>query len=257
MGPQLLRESHRRSEQKIPEAWLQFVNNTTALANKLYEYTYAVLDELHKESLLPDIVQLGNEINPMILQEDELVWPIDWTRNTTLLNSAIKAVKDFSADSDKELETMLHIAQPENGLWWFEQATQAGVIGYDWIGISYYPNWSDFSVSNIQQPLRTLIDTYNKKLMIVETAYPFTLDYADTQVNILGSSAILEGYPATQQGQLNFLKTLSLEVKKAGGSGVVYWEPTWISTSCNSAWENATLFDFNGVPTMAMQFYNQ
>ena len=244
-------------KQTIPAAWLLLVDDTPALAQELYDYTYEVLDELYKEGLAPDIVQVGNEINPMILQEGELVWPIDWSRNATLLNKAIKAVRDFSQYKDKVIEIMLHIAQPENGLWWFEQATEAGITNYDWIGISYYPLWSDHSISTIQEPLKTLIDTYNKKLMIVETAYPFTLDYNDTQGNILGQSAILDGYPATEQGQLNFLTALTAEVKKAGGTGVVYWEPAWVSTTCKSAWENATLFGFDGVPTLGMQFFNQ
>ena len=244
-------------KQTIPAAWLSLVNDTPALAQELYDYTYEVLDELYKEGLAPDIVQVGNEINPMILQQGELSWPIDWNRNATLLNKAITAIRDFSQDKDKVIEIMLHIAQPENGLWWFDQATEAGITNYDWIGISYYPVWSDYTISNIKQPLKTLVDSYNKKLMIVETAYPFTLNYNDTQGNILGQSAILEGYPATEQGQLNFLTALTAEVKKAGGTGVVYWEPAWVSTTCKSAWENATLFGFDGAPTLGMQFFNQ
>ena len=227
------------------------------LASELYDYTYDVLIELYYLQLTPDIVQLGNEINPMILQQGELVWPIDWTRNALLLNSAIQAVEDFSSQTNKKVETMLHIAQPENALWWFEQATKAGVRDYQWIGISYYPQWSEYSVSNIHQPLKNLIENYNKKLMIVETAYPFTLDYVDSQNNILGTSAILDEYPATQEGQINYLTSLSEEVKKSGGLGIVYWEPAWISTDCNSAWENATLFDFSGRPTLGIQFFNQ
>jgi arabinogalactan endo-1,4-beta-galactosidase len=37
---------------------------------------------------------------------------------------------------------------------------------------------------------------------------------------------------------------------RAGGVGVVYWEPAWVSSRCKtrwgtgSHWENATLFDF-------------
>ena len=244
-------------QQTIPAAWLPFVNNVFRLASELYDYTYDVLIELYYLQLTPDIVQLGNEINPMILQEGELVWPIDWTRNALLLNSAIQAVEDFSSQTNKKVETMLHIAQPENALWWFEQATKAGVRDYQWIGISYYPQWSEYSVSNIQQPLKNLIENYNKKLMIVETAYPFTLDYVDSQNNILGTSAILDEYPATQEGQLNYLTSLSEEVKKSGGLGIVYWEPAWISTDCNSAWENATLFDFSGIPTLGIQFFSQ
>ena len=244
-------------KQLIPSAWLPIVDNTSALASKLYDYTTEVLYELNDEGLNPDIVQLGNEINTMILQEGELEWPINWTRNSILINSAINAVRDFSRISGNKVETMLHIAQPENGLWWFDEASKAGINDFDWIGLSYYPQWSEYNLSNIRQPLETLINSYNKKLMIVETAYPFTLDYADSQNNIIGSSGILEGYPATQQGQLNFLLELTSELKRSGGLGLIYWEPAWVSTSCNSAWENVTLFDFDGLPTLGMQFLNQ
>ena len=86
---------------------------------------------------------------------------------------------------------MLHIAQPENGLWWFEQATQNGVTDFDWIGLSYYPLWSDYTLSNVSNAFRTLINTYNKRLMVVETAYPFTMDNADSANNILGNDALI------------------------------------------------------------------
>lgn len=244
-------------KQIIPAAWLSLIDDTPALAQELYDYTHEVLDELHNEGLTPDIVQVGNEINPMILQEGELVWPIDWNRNATLLNKAIKAVRDFSTDAEQNVEIMLHIAQPENGLWWFEEATDAGVTDYDWIGISYYPKWSDYTLENLQTPLQSLVSDYGKKLMVVETAYPFTLDYADTKNNLFGGSSLLDGYPATQDGQLAFLTDLVSVTKSAGGAGVVYWEPAWVSTTCKSAWENATLFGFDGVPTLGMQFFNQ
>ena len=243
-------------KQTIPAAWLSLIDDTPALAQELYDYTYEVLDELHDEGLTPDIVQVGNEINPMILQREGLL-PMDWNRNATLLNEAIKAVRDFSTDADKTVEIMLHIAQPENGLWWFEQATNAGVADYDWIGISYYPEWSDYTLENLQTPLQSLVSDYGKKLMVVETAYPFTLDYADTKNNLFDDSSLLDGYPATQEGQFAFLTELVSVTKSAGGAGVVYWEPAWISTSCRSAWENSTLLDFAGKPTKGMRFYNQ
>ena len=98
--------------------------------------------------------------------------------------------------------------------------------------------------------------------MIVETAYPFTLTNADDADNILGSDALLDGYPATQQGQLDYLTTLGKIVYAVGGEGVVYWEPAWVSTGCStrwgtgSHWDNATLFDNEDKATLGMQFYN-
>ena len=250
------------SKQQIPAAWINVIDDTQTLGNVLYNYTYNTLLELFNEDLLPNIVQVGNEINPMILQDGDLVWPIDWERNSYLINKGIEAVRNISEDKNETIEVMLHIAQPENGLWWFEQATQNGVTDFDWIGLSYYPIWSDYSLDEVQTPLTTLKNTYNKKLMIVETAYPFTMDNADNANNILGNDALVNGYPASQQGQLNYLNQLKTVVKNAGGEGIVYWEPAWVSTDCftlwaqGSHWDNATLFDHDNKANLGMKFYN-
>jgi arabinogalactan endo-1,4-beta-galactosidase len=250
------------AKQKIPAAWESEMNNKVALGDLLYNYTYETLNNLAKEGLLPEIVQVGNEINPMILQGDELVWPIDWDRNAYLINKGIKAVRDISKDKNKKVEVMLHIAQPENGLWWFKDAAANGVTDYDWIGLSYYPIWSEYTLSTVGTPLKTLINTYHKKLMVVETAYPFTLSDIDAAGNILDAKALINGYPATQQGQLDYLNKLQEVIENTGGEGLVYWEPAWVSTGCStlwgtgSHWDNATLFDQNNKATLGMQFYN-
>lgn len=250
------------SKQQIPAAWKNEINNTEALGDLLYNYTYNTLNELSRSNLLPDMVQVGNEINPMILQDGDLQWPIDWVRNSSLINKGINAVRDISRVKNKSIEVMLHIAQPENGLWWFEQATQNGVTDFDWIGLSYYPIWSDYNLTNVGSAFSTLISTYNKRLMVVETAYPFTLSNADSANNILGTDALIDGYPATQEGQLNYLNQLQSIIENAGGEGLVYWEPAWVSTGCStlwaqgSHWDNATLFDHNNKATLGMQFYN-
>jgi len=250
------------SKQEIPSDWLNYINDTETLGDLLYNYTFDTLNNLANSNLLPDIVQIGNEINPMILQHDELKWPIDWVRNSSLINKGIKAVRDISSKTSVNVEVMLHIAQPENGLWWFKEADSAGISDYDWIGLSYYPIWSEYTLSNISSPLKTLIDNYNKRLMIVETAYPFTLQNADNTNNILNEDSLISGYPASQQGQLNYLNELKKKIEEAGGEGLIYWEPAWVSTNCKtlwgqgSHWDNATLFDHNNKSTLGMQFYN-
>ena len=67
-----------------------------------------------------------------------------------------------------------------------------------------------------------------------------------------------------RQGQLDYLLELTNIVKNVGGEGIIYWEPTWISTNCStlwgkgSHWDNATtLFDHNYKANLGMQFYNQ
>ncbi len=250
------------SNQQIPAAWLEHVNNTNVLGNLLYDYTFDTLNALANQNLLPDIVQVGNEINPMILQDGEPQWPINWERNSYLINKGIQAVRAISSERNKTIEVMLHIAQPENGLWWFEQATQNGVTDFDWIGLSYYPIRSTYTLDNVGLAFSTLKNNYNKKLMVVETAYPFTLSDVDAANNILGEDAVINGYPATQQGQLNYLNQLTSVIKNAGGEGLIYWEPAWVSTDCftlwaqGSHWDNATLFDTDNKATLGLSFYN-
>ncbi|THD69876.1 arabinogalactan endo-1,4-beta-galactosidase [Robertkochia marina] len=250
------------AKQEIPKAWEDHIDDTAALGKLLYDYTYQTLTELKREDLLPEMVQVGNEINGMILRQGEGTGSIDWERNSYLINTGIKAVRTVSMEIDRPIEIILHIAQPENALWWFQDATANGVTDFDWIGLSYYPNWSEYKFDRLGEVLADLVETHRKKLMIVETAYPYTLDNADQANNILGTEALISGYPASKEGQLNYLLDLEKIVKNSGGQGLIYWEPAWVSTSCStrwgvgSHWDNATLFDNNGKPTPGMEFYH-
>lgn len=248
-------------KQEIPAAWSNQINDTQTLGALLYDYTYSTLTELHREHLLPEMVQVGNEINSMILRRGEQTETINWIRNTYLLNKGIEAVRDVSAKLNKEIEIMLHIAQPENALTWFREAKKHKVTDFDWIGISYYPKWSRIPMDSLTPALDTLIREHHKKLMIVETAYPYTLEDTDKASNLLNEEALVPDFPATPQGQLDYLIALKNIVQRSGGSGIVYWEPAWISTPCEtrwgkgSHWDNATLFDANGKVNLGMNFY--
>lgn len=237
-------------KQFIPKAWAH-ITDTNALAKALYDYTINTLSALDKKNLLPDMVQVGNETNIEILQqESSIVHSIpNWQRNATLLNSGIKAVRDYSTLSGKSIQIILHIAQPENALWWFKQASENGVADYDIIGLSYYPQWSTYTLPQLPNAIKELRETYRKSVMIVETAYPWTLDNFDKAGNVLGKQAVQADFPATPKGQVLYLVTLTQLVKASGGLGVIYWEPAWVSTRCStlwgkgSHWENASFFD--------------
>ena len=248
------------NKQQIPEAWFPVIDNLEALGDSIYNYTYKTLEKLDAKNLLPEMVQVGNETNIMILQKDDKIGEMNWERNAYLLNKGIKAVRDLSKSKDKKIEIMLHVAQPENGLWWFKQAKENGITDYDWIGISYYPKWSKYDLKEVSEAFKTLIKTYKKKLMVVETAYPFSLENIDNANNILGNDALIDGYSATEKGQLKYLLDLKNVIQESGGKGLIYWEPAWVSNSCStrwgkgSHWENAALFNFNLEPTLGLNF---
>lgn len=249
-------------KQKVPAAWLPIVNKLEVLGDSIYNYTSRVLFTLDQRGLAPEYVQIGNEINAEILQDPSKEYrQINWERNAYLINKGILAARDFSEKSGLNTQVMLHIAQPENAIWWFEKARAYGIIDYDWIGISYYPLWSSYDLQSLPEAIQVLSNTSQKKVMVVETAYPFTLNNADGANNILGSSALIDGFPASENGQYRYLQALVKTLDNAGAKGMVYWEPAWISTDCStqwgkgSHWDNATLFDHNGKVNEGMKIY--
>lgn len=259
LGLQVLLDFHYSDDwadggkQVIPAAWAG-ITDEKALAQALYQYTFDTLTALNSAGLMPDMVQVGNEINVEMLGQAD--WPkdrpIDWERDARLINAGIRAVRDAGARSAIKPKVMLHIAQPENVEPWFAAATKAGVTDFDVIGISYYPKWSKETIAGLGATINRLRFRYpHAEVMVVETAYPWTFDYADSAPNQLGTDSVLPGYPATPDGQAAYLKALSQAVIANGGAGVVYWAPDWVSTPCRtrwgqgSNWENATLFDFH------------
>ena len=99
--------------------------------------------------------------------------------------------------------------------------------------------------------------------MILETAYPWTSEYADSYNNRFSSQTPLNGYPFTKEGQTKFMVDLCQFMLNAGGNGVMYWEPAWISShlkdlwGTGSSWENCTFFDFtrNALPSIDYMRY--
>jgi arabinogalactan endo-1,4-beta-galactosidase len=221
------------------------------LGHVLYEYTFGVLTELDAHGLMPDIVQVGNEINTEILRaENAAGYPINWERNAYLLNEAIRAVRDAGVQAGQAPRVMLHVAKPEEVEGWLRSAERAGVTDFDIIGISYYPGWSNHSIETAANVVRKLRYQFGKEVLIAETAYPWTLGGALDAGNILNETNLLPDYPATPEGQRAFVIDLMQAVLDSGGLGIVYWEPAWVSTDCRtlwgtgSHWENAAFFDF-------------
>ena len=248
-------------KQFIPAAWAG-ITDDAALSQALYQYTFDTLMALDHDGLMPDLVQVGNEINSEILQPEGTKWhPINWDRNARLINAGIKAVRDAGAKSAIKPKVVLHIAQPENVEPWFAAAVKASVTDFDVIGISYYSKWSKYTIRQLGIEIVRLRMLYpSKEVLIAETGYPWTTAWKDNQPNTLGEDSIIPYYGGTREGQKNYLMDLATTVLANGGTGVLYWEPTWVSTDCKtpwgrgSSWENATLFDFDNDVLPGMDF---
>ena len=246
--------------QTMPAAWNGL--SLAILKDSVYNYTLAVLNYLKAKNLTPEMIQVGNETNQGMLWPTGKTSGSNFTAFCDLLKSGIKAVRDFSATSTIKPEIILHVAQLDFAPYWCTNViTNGGITDFDIIGLSHYSKWATVNaMADIKTNISNLKTTYGKKVMIVETAYPFTTAAADSYNNLIDAAAQVNGYPISNEGQYNYMKDLTQAVISGGGSGIMYWEPAWITSSYHdlwgtgSSWENMCLFDFNSNALPAMDY---
>lgn len=232
--------------QTKPAAWAGA--SFAQLKDSVYVYTKKIVTEIN-----PDIIQIGNEIDAGLL------WPEGKSNNLPqmkeLIAQGIRAVREQSAQT----KIMLHNAGVFNAAFFF---ANMATLDYDIMGLSYYPLWHGKDISSMQSALNALGTQFNKDIVIAETAYPFTLGWNDYTNNIIGlSSQILPEYPASEQGQKDFLtriKTIVLNSNR--GIGVCYWGGEWVAflgplSTNGSSWENQALWDFNNKALPAISVF--
>ena len=253
------------------------------LGSAIYQYTETVLRELKEKGLAPDMVQVGNEItNGFVWPEGQLDTYLyleekqperKYEKMFSLLNKGIQAVRDV----DSGMKIVLHLdVGGDNGLYreWFD-AAELYNVDYDVIGLSYYPYWHA-SLEKLESNICDISQRYQKDILVVETAYGFTLEgEEDCSLVFTRECENQGGYPATPEGQAEFLKDLITCIRKVPenrGKGFFYWEPAWIPGNgttwatlegqeytgdrapVGNTWANQALFDYKGnvLPGLAM-----
>lgn len=213
------------AKQVKPKAWSEISGEE--LEGTVYGYTMQVLKELKRNDIVPEMIQIGNEITKGFL------WPdghVDHVQNMArLLKSGIKAARAVCPDS----RIVLHLDfGTNNELYreWFNDLEPYN-IDYDVIGMSYYPHWNG-SMEKLLENMNDISSRYNKDVIVAETSIGYTLENLGCKGTVYGKNEEkATGYPATKEGQKNFLKDLIATVKgvKDGrGAGVFYWEPAWL-----------------------------
>ncbi|HVO73935.1 MAG TPA: glycosyl hydrolase 53 family protein, partial [Ignavibacteriaceae bacterium] len=250
------------TNQQKPSAWRSI--SFEELNDSVYSYTFNVIKKLDSLNILPDMVQMGNEISHGFLwpdgRIDDLFDGQQWVQFSSLLKSGINAVKDASSDSS--VPVMLHTdrGSDNSACKSFFNNLISNQVPFDIIGLSYY-SWWQGALSQLEENVNDLSVRYNKDIIIVETAYPWTLDKADTLKNFVDSTSLLNSvYPPTVEGQDSFLTSLMELVKNipnGKGKGIFYWAPEYISVPpLYSSWENLTFFDFSGRVLNSIKAFN-
>jgi len=148
-------------QQYKPKGWEDLDFET--LKDSVKSYTENVLKVFQQQNALPDMVQVGNEINHGILWPDGHISHPD--QLAALLHAGVEGVRAV----DQEIPVMMHLAlggQNKEAIFWLNNMIARG-LDFDIIGISYYPRWHG-TLDDLNFNLNDLAKRYHKPLNVVE-----------------------------------------------------------------------------------------
>jgi arabinogalactan endo-1,4-beta-galactosidase len=223
-------------KQMPPKAWADMSAEEKAQA--VYEFTLSSLTALKENGVDVGMVQAGNETNGRMCGET------GWAGIVSLMDAGLNAVREVYPDA----LTALHFTNPENTeqLKYFAKQLEVYSLDYDVFATSWYPFWHG-SLDNLSAVLSDISDAYGKKVLVMETSYPYTSLDSDFSGNTVSDNP-LEGYPFTPQGQANMIADLAdtLINRTHSAIGLVYWEGAWITAGGASYDESLALWEKYG-----------
>ncbi|MFB9662415.1 arabinogalactan endo-beta-1,4-galactanase [Glycomyces mayteni] len=267
-------------KQSAPKAWRGLKGPD--LEARVHDWTAEVLASMADGGVVPDMMQVGNEITNGMLWPEGRTPTFDWSsrqwadgdaaedaaaydRLAGLLRAGTSAVREAG-----NAEVCVHLDfGGANTLYrrWFDELTARG-LDFDVIGLSYYPYWHS-TMKDLGENLNDIAVRYGRDVLVVETAYAWTGDHPEGHDQVF-SSELAEGcgYEVSPEGQSAFLRDLYATVDavpEGRGRGIVYWEPAWLPVAgtawasragmeygddvvdeAGNSWANQALFDFDG-----------
>lgn len=217
------------AKQMAPKAWVDMDPDQKSEA--LYKYTLDSLKLLKDNNVDVGMVQVGNETNGALCGEKA------WLYISQLMSSGSKAVREIYPNA----LVALHFANPEKITNYRDYASKLAYyeVDYDVFASSYYPYWHG-TLDNLSSLLSEIATTYNKKVMVAENSYAYTVENTDLYGNtITDGGSVIKSYPFTVQGQANQVRDVINTINNTtNGIGYFYWEAPWITVGNESYEEN-------------------
>jgi arabinogalactan endo-1,4-beta-galactosidase len=247
------------ANQSIPAAWQG--QPLGALAGTLHNYTRDVVTAFAKQGTPVSMLQVGNEIT------NGFLWPLarinrtdgdSWPEFATLLRADIEGAHAGTLDG-QEPTIVIHTDRGGDnaGARHFYDRLVEQNVHFDIIGLSYYPFWHG-PLADLEDNVTDLAKRYDKDVVVVETAYPWTLESPRRQPYrfCTGREQLsdIDAFPATPEGQAAYFEALRKCLQRVPGNhglGFFVWEPGWLDgvgwgPGMPNPFANLTLFDDYG-----------
>jgi arabinogalactan endo-1,4-beta-galactosidase len=203
-------------KQFLPKAWEGMSH--AQLVKTVFEYTKQTVTAFRESGVLPDMVQIGNEvINGMLWPDGRL--PGNWDNFAELVQAGIAGVEAGTGDAQHP-RIMIHIDRGGDKIRTkdFFDKLHSYHVDYDVIGQSYYPWWHG-SLNDLRENMFFMAREYHKDIIVVEAAYNWRpAEYVKRP----------GPFPETPEGQKQFLEEVNRVVQETPdghGKGVFWWEP--------------------------------
>jgi arabinogalactan endo-1,4-beta-galactosidase len=202
--------------QPMPKAWQG--KSHQELVDAVFQYTRDTIATFRDAGVLPDMVQIGNEITVGMMWPDGKL-PENWDHFAQLVYAGINGV-DAGRGNGRRPKIMIHIDRGADvkGTKAFLDKLNTYDVPYDVIGQSYYPWWHG-SLNDLRSNLEFMAREYQKDIIVVEAAYNWQPG------NYVGMPA---PFPESPEGQREFLDEVNrvvMETPNGRGTGVFWWEP--------------------------------
>ncbi len=254
-------------QQHKPASWKKL--GLEDLKKAIYSHTSDVMEALKAEGVTPKWVQVGNEIRPgMLWDEDaslsgasydirecdvkdsgststEVKYRANLVNLAAFINEGYNAVKSVFP----ETIVIVHLDNGYDGNlynWFFDELKKNGGK-WDMIGMSLYPYWSkdvgdaELIISRGIANMKAVALRYDCDVMLVETG----VECADDMGNLASDSVLQAGYE-----QLSRIVKESREKTDGRCRGVFYWEP-----ECRPGQYRLGAFTEDGRPTIIMDAF--
>lgn len=203
-------------KQFTPVAWQAMTH--PQLVQAVFEYTRDTIASMRSAGVLPDMVQIGNEITNGMLWPDGRL-PQNWDNFAELIEAGIASVR-VGANDDAMPRIMIHIDRGGDKVRTkeFLDKLNSYHVQYDVIGQSYYPWWHG-SLNDLRENLVFMAREYKKDIIVVEAAY----NWRPTEYTKKPGP-----FPETPEGQAQFLDEVNRVVQETPdglGKGLFWWEP--------------------------------
>jgi arabinogalactan endo-1,4-beta-galactosidase len=223
------------SKQPTPDAWKDLSHQERV--QKVFEHSRDTIVSLRNAGILPDMVQVGNEVTHGILWPDGKL-PDNWDNFADYIRAGVEGASS-GCGTNVCPTIMIHIDQGGSVAktkYFFDKLNRYK-IPYDIIGFSYYPWWHG-TLMDLRENLAFTANTYGKDIIVVETAYNWR-PARETSDRV---GPFLE----TPEGQREFLDELTrvvMATPNGRGKGVFWWEP---AVGNRGSLVSRSFFDENG-----------